>query len=95
MNKNYHPMDLLHIASKFRLQKLLDESIKAASKIPRVYRYSDFEELDFSVQCRVMSLASGRHQDTVHNKTNTNPRDRLGSEADEYDADTESDYGDA
>ena len=96
-NDDYHPLDIIPVATRYNLKRLLAYSIKEACKIPRIQCYSDFDELEYSTQSKI--LRQLRKQKMKHNEEETSsdfPKDISEdgyvslAEEDEYDADSES-----
>ena len=55
-NRKYHPIDLLHVASRYNLPRLQVYSLRQAGQIPDVSQCYGFEELELSLQMRLISL---------------------------------------
>ena len=97
----HHPLDNIPIATKYNLKRLLADSIRKASEVPRVQWYSDFDELEYSIRSKILWQIDKREGRTSYNeRTNLfpddNPEDGYVSlvEEDDYEADSESEMSD-
>ena len=93
---SFHPMDLLHLASKFGLSRLQDHAMFKAAEIPRVEQYSDFKELDLTLQRKILTLARNGFNctDMLEKRLSRGQVSgslRLNSVEIDYDADSETD----
>ena len=102
--RHYHPLDLINIACKYNLSKLLDCAIRMASRIPRVECYEDFRVLDSTVKEQIQERAMMNskqcyiitNDDVTNNIINlAGRRDRINDGVGFHDTESESDEYDA
>ena len=96
-NDDYHPLDIIPVATRYNLKRLLAYSIKEACKIPRIQCYSDFDELGYSTQSKILRQLQKQNvnyskEGIAHDFPKEVSQDGYVSlaEEDEYDADSES-----